>query len=78
MAKELFVVSYCDYPGCKEEFIKEHGVGIAQETSTATFWFYANGKGRKTSPITIDLCEHHTAELRGLFTAMQKFDQKEQ
>lgn len=75
MAKDVYIVSFCDYPGCREEAVST-GYEGGQETSTATFWFYANGKGRKTNPITIDLCEDHTAELRGLFTAMQKFDQK--
>lgn len=78
MAKELFVVSYCDYPGCKEAFIKEHGVGIAQDTSAVSFWFYVHGKGRKTNPVIVDMCDSHAESQRELFVSLQKFNQKEQ
>ena len=65
------VETWCDYPDCHVS-----GSGT-QETSTVQFWVYVSAKGRKTHPITVELCDTHRDELKHLFQSMQKYDQKE-
>ena len=67
------VQSWCDYPGCADESTSTGG----QETSTTQFWVYVMAKGRKTQPITVELCDKHRDELKHVFQSMQKFDQKD-
>lgn len=75
MKKVVTVVqSWCDYPDCASDESERSPDG--QDTSTVEFWVYVNGKGRKTLPITIELCETHRDELRAVYQWMQKFDQK--
>lgn len=77
MKKVITIVqAWCDYPGCAE---KSEAVGEeSQDTATVEFCFYVKGRGRKTQPITVELCEEHREEMRALYTAMQKFDQKDE
>lgn len=63
------VETTCDHPACTEEG--------SQPTSSVQFWVYVTAKGRRTNPITIELCDAHRDEVKGLFQFMQKFDQKE-
>lgn len=75
MKKVITIIqAWCDYPGCAE---KAEAVGQeSQETATVEFCFYVNGRGRKTAPITVELCDEHREELKALYQSMQKFDQK--
>lgn len=76
MKKVITIVqSWCDYPGCAE---KSEAVGEeSQETATVEFWVYVTGKGRKTNPITVEMCDEHREEMKALFQSMQKYDQKD-
>ena len=71
--KEIKVVHWCDYPGCAES-ASESPMG--QVTRDIEFWVYTPGKGRKSSPIRVEVCDNHEAELKNLYHAMQKADQK--
>jgi hypothetical protein len=71
--KEIKVVHWCDYPECSEA-AKEFPMG--QVTRDIEFWVYTPGKGRKPNPIRVEVCESHEAELKNLYYAMQKADQK--
>ena len=74
MKKVITIIeTWCDAPGCAES-VKEEG---GQETTTAEFWFYVPGKGRKPNPIRVELCDDHREEMRSLFLSMQKYDQKD-
>ena len=76
--KEVLTIvqSWCDHPECVEERAGSESVD-PQETTTVEVWFYAHAKGRKTNPVPVDLCVNHLAELRDLYAALRKFDQKE-
>ena len=78
MSKEVVIttVSWCDYPGCRD--IAEEETPEGQETQAVSFWFYVHGKGRKTNPIQVDLCEEHSEEQRALLVHMSKYHQREQ
>jgi hypothetical protein len=68
------IVAWCDYPGCAE--MAEAAGASQQDTESVEFWVYVSGKGRKTNPIKVEMCEEHRTELKTLFSSMQKFDQK--
>lgn len=74
--KEIYVVAFCDYPECSDTARKETPEG--QETFPIDFWVNVIGRGRKTVPIKVELCAEHLAELRGLFTRMQKHDSSQE
>lgn len=66
--------SWCDYPGCAQAARTEGR--DTQDTASVEFWVYISGKGRKTSPITVELCEEHREHLKSVFQTMQKYDQR--
>jgi hypothetical protein len=73
---QTIVTTWCDYPNCAEVASTEKGLK-SQETTTVEFSFYAHARGRKTAPITVELCDMHRDEMKDIYTAMKKFDQKE-
>lgn len=75
--QEVVVIKYCDYPECAGEFKNFNPDALGQTTTTVDFWFNAIGKGRKTQPIKVELCDTHKDMLRDAFVAMQRYDQKE-
>jgi hypothetical protein len=78
--QEIIVVTYCDYPGCANEFKEREQTAISygQETVRTTVWVYVHAKGRKTEPVEVLLCDKHVNELRGIFQALQKYSLKDQ
>ena len=74
--KEIQIITFCDYPNCSDEAREEEPQG--QETTGVDFWFNARGRGRRTQAILIELCADHLAELRGLYNALARYDQKEE
>lgn len=77
--QEVTVVTYCDWPDCAETFKREAGPSTSgQETTTVDMWFNAIGKGRKTQPIKVELCDIHKNLMRDVFIAMQKYDQNKE
>jgi hypothetical protein len=74
--QEVFIVTRCDYPGCADANRKTSPDG--QTTAKTEFLVNTVTRGRKTKPIIIELCEEHLAELRGIYTKMSKYDQKDE
>lgn len=74
MAKEVMVVSWCDYPDCADAHRESSPQG--QDTTNVQVWLYVPGKGRKPRPIQIEVCEDHLAEMKALYAALTRFDQK--
>jgi hypothetical protein len=70
--REVVVRTWCDYPGCRDN----QNVAVEQETYTVEFWVYTTAKGRKTQPITVELCEEHRDDLRALYQHLKQYDQK--
>lgn len=77
--QEVRIATYCDYPGCADQFKKDADYPQAgQTTETVDFWFNVVGKGRKTQPIKVELCDIHKEGLRDVFLTMQKYDQNKE
>lgn len=74
--KEIVVRTWCDYPGCADEYKAQVKINM-QDTYRVEFWVNVPSKGRPTKAITIELCESHRDELKALFVAMKPFDQKD-
>lgn len=75
--QEVRIITWCDYPGCAEAH-KEDGAVDGQDTHTVEYWVYSSGKGRKTNPIKVELCDLHREYLKTIFTEMQKHDQNKE
>lgn len=75
--QEVMVRTWCDYPGCAEEYKSRGKVITVQDTYPVSFWVYPHVRGKPTQPIVIELCEMHRDELKALYVAMKPFDQKE-
>ena len=72
--KEVKVVAWCDYPGCADGAVGSQPSG--QETRDIEVWVYTPGKGRKPNQIRVEVCVDHEAELKGLYQALAKADQR--
>jgi CTP:molybdopterin cytidylyltransferase MocA len=70
VAKDVFIIAWCDEPGCRDEHHDEMG----QTVQTIEIWVNVKG-GRKTHPIKVDMCAEHIAQYRGWFTKLAKYDQ---
>lgn len=68
------VSSWCDHPECVAERLESDPP--SQETFEIDFWVYTVGRGRKTSPIRVEVCEEHLEQMKSLYQEMKKFDQK--
>lgn len=79
--QEVRVVTFCDYPECAADyknFNPESEVALGQATTTVEYWVYASGRGRKTQPIKIELCDAHKEMLREVYTHAQRYDQNKE
>ena len=74
--KEIQVITFCDYPDCAEGAREETPQG--QDTTGVDFWFNARGRGRRTQAILVELCADHLVEMRDLYNALARFNQKEE
>jgi hypothetical protein len=75
--KEISVVSWCDYPGCIDTARTAKNASIGQDVTPVEFWVYVPGKGRKPNTIRVEMCEDHLTEMKALFHALSKFNQRD-
>ena len=70
--QQIVVVRWCDWPDCEGRGQSPGG----QTTREIEFWVYTPGRGRKSRPIRVEVCEEHEARLKSLYSAMAKYNMK--
>ena len=74
MAKQIRITTECDWEDCgvSDADLLE---GESGEIRPVDFLVYVRGRGRKSQPITIDLCPLHVVQMKNIYQALSKFDQ---
>ena len=76
--KHITIQTYCDWPGCAEAWMKEHG-GEEQETRLMDFNLTpVSQRGRKQGPARVLLCPEHLQEMYDLRDALSENKQFEE
>lgn len=68
------IQSWCDYPDCAK--LAEMDGKTDQETFAIDFWVNIVGRGRRTAPVSVEVCAQHRDALREVFRYMKQFDTK--